>query len=137
MNLDLLIQGVAADIIHNVQTTVPGDSGSEEEDFEAMLLKQSQAAKPQRKEEAPKDKADGKQETEESQKNSTKGQETTEKGQEVAAALVTSQPVVPFELVAGAGENTAAVGLEGAVQSPVLTDAAVWVEDAQIGRAHV
>lgn len=119
MNLDMLIQGVAADIIHNVQTTLPGEPGSEGEDFEAMLVKQSQAAKPQRKEQPAKDKTGGKQ-TEEPQKNSTKGQETTEKGQEVAAALVTSQPVVPFELVAAGTEKMTVGEVEGPNQDPAL-----------------
>lgn len=143
MNVNMLIQGLAAEIVRAAQSDALTEPGQEGAEFEAMLREQSKAAGTQKKDPAKdqkttkKDEGQEKQETEESQKNSTKGQETTEKGQEVAAALVTSQPVVPFELVAGAGENTAAGGLEGAVQSPVLTDAAVWVEDAPVRTEEV
>ena len=51
MNINLMAQALAVEITQSVQTTLPGDSGAQGTEFEDMLVKQSQAAKPQRKEE--------------------------------------------------------------------------------------
>ncbi len=61
MNINLMAQALAVEITQSVQTTLPGDSGAQGTEFEDMLVKQSQAAKPQRKEETAQDKTNKKQ----------------------------------------------------------------------------
>lgn len=132
--INLMAQGLAVEIAQSVQTTLPGDSGAQGTEFEDMLVKQSQAAKPQRKEETPKDKTTGKQPKKEPQETGTKDQETTE-GQEVAAALVTSQPVVPLEL-AGAEKMTVS-GLEGPNLDPAQIGVVTWLDGTPLTEENV
>lgn len=114
MNVNMLIQGLAADmaqIAQNGALTEPGQEGTE---FEVLLREQSKNASSQKKEETGKDQKTGKkdeapekQEASEPTKNSTKDEEIPAEGYEVAAAMVTSQPVVPFELLAPAAVESA------------------------------
>ncbi len=124
MNINLLAQGLVADIMQATQTLLPGEPGQEGADFEEMLLKQSQAAKPQQTS-RPKDKTPAKEEPGKPQNTGTKDQEIGEEGQEVAAALVTSQPVVPIELVA-AVEPVLVGKLEAPTLEQPVAPTAAW-----------
>lgn len=124
MNINLLAQGLVADIMQATQTLLPGEPGQEGADFEEMLLKQSQAAKPQQTS-RPKDKTPAKEEPGKPQNTGTKDQEIVEEGQEVAAALVTSQPVVPIELVA-AVEPVLVGKLEAPTLEQPVAPTAAW-----------
>lgn len=130
MNINnLMAQGLAATIAQATQTALPGEPGQEGVEFEEMLRQQSQVTKTQRQEERPKekDKAAGKQEAKKPQEDSTKDQEIAENGQKVAAALVTSQPVVPFEIVA-VPEEAAGIEVEVPVMAPKPVEAATWAD---------
>lgn len=132
MNINGLVQGLAGDILQAAQATLPGEPGQEGAEFEEMLIQQSQAAKPQRQESRPKEKAPAnRQEAQKSQQTGTKDQEIAEEGQKVAAALVTSQPVVPIELVM-VPEELAAGQLEGPALDPAMAGAVAWVEAAPV-----
>ena len=135
MNINLMAQALAVEITQSIQTTLPGDSGAQGSEFEDMLVKQSQASKPQRKEEDSKDKATGKPaEKKEPQETGTKDQEAKE-GQEVAAALVTSQPVVPLEL-AGMEKITVS-GLEAPTIDPAQAGEVTWLDGTPLTQEKV
>ncbi len=136
MNINLMAQALAVEITQSVQTTLPGDSGAQGTEFEDMLVKQSQAAKPQRKEETAQDKTNKKQTEKDTQEAGTKEQETTE-GQEVAAALVTSQPVVPLDLELAGGEKMTVSGLEGPVLDSELAGVITWVDGTPLTEERV
>lgn len=125
MNVNMLIQGLAAEIVRAAQSDALTEPGQEGAEFEAMLREQSKAAGTQKKDPAKdqkttkKDEGQEKQETEESQKNSTKGEGIPAEGYEVAAAMVTSQPVVPFELLAPVAEEPAGDGAVMMEPAPV------------------
>lgn len=135
MNINLMAQALAVEITQNVQTTLPGDpSGAQGSEFEDMLVKQSQASKAQRREDAPKDKTAEKKTQETPEKTGTKDQEATE-GQEVAAALVTSQPVVPLELVGR--EKMTVSAPEGPAVAPAQAEAAIWLDGTPLTQEQV
>ncbi|MCI9551929.1 MAG: hypothetical protein HFE94_00150 [Acutalibacter sp.] len=116
MNIDLMVQNLLADIASVPQT----NQGSEGEDFDALLRQQTKTNQPQKPAEKPKDK----QQAEKPKEDSTQ-EEITQEGYEVAAGLVTSQPVVLFDVVVPAvqGEVVQEVpsveGAQGMEQVPV------------------
>lgn len=94
MNIDL-IQNLVADIASIPQTG--SNQSPEGADFDAMLRQQTQASQPQ-KAQKPADKSNDKQPAQKPQEDSTQ-EEITEEGYAVAAGLVTSQPVVLFDVL--------------------------------------
>ena len=137
MNINLMLSGLGGDIAALAQAVAQGEGGVEGQEFEDMLLKQSEAAQAQRREEKPKEKPEketqDKQETEEPQDNTVKEQ-PTENGYQVAASIVTAQPMLPVDLVTVPElqyTEDGAVILEGTdLQVPNLTGETqgVWVE---------
>ena len=126
MNLDLFVQNLVKEITQTV-STVPGvEPGQEGEDFESMLVKQSKDAQAQRRKERPEEKPASKKEVEKNQEDSTQEEEVPKDGSQLAAALVTSQPVVLFGMpVENAGEAQAAAGVLDAAAAEILPEAAV------------
>ncbi len=130
MNLELMVQGVMAEIAQTVQNPGQAEPGRDGE-FEAMLREQSKAAESQHKEQCPEnqkpEKNQEKQETKKPQENSGKKEEITEENGQLAAALVTSQPVIPLEAFQTAQVKVAEdggvilepAGLENAPQGPI------------------
>lgn len=116
MNIDLMVQNLLADIASVPQT----NQGSEGEDFDALLRQQTKTSQPQKPAEKPKDK----QQAEKPKEDSTQ-EEITQEGYEVAAGLVTSQPVVLFDVVVPAVQGEVAQevpsveGAQGMEQVPV------------------
>ena len=125
MNLDLFVQNLVKEITQTV-STVPGvEPGQEGEDFESMLVKQSKDAHAQRRKERPEEKPASKKEVEKNQEDSTQEEEVPKDGSQLAAALVTSQPVVLFGMpVENAGEAQAAAGVLDAAAAEILPEAA-------------
>ena len=125
MNLDLFVQNLVKEITQTV-STVPGvEPGQEGEDFESMLVKQSKDAQAQRRKERPEEKPASKKEVEKNQEDSTQEEEVPKDGSQLAAALVTSQPVVLFGMpVENAGEAQAAAGVLDAAAAEILPEAA-------------
>lgn len=111
MNLDMFVQKLVTEVAQTV-STVPGtDSNQEGEDFESMLVQQSKDARAQRAKERPAEKPEPKKQAEKPKQSSTQEEETPKDGSQLAAALVTSQPVVLFDVEAvHAGEAQEAVG---------------------------
>ncbi len=112
MNIQSFAQGLAVEIMQNVQTTLPMDPDKAGDEFEAMLRQQSKTAETQRREEQtqkkPADQSDKKTDkAEKPEEEGTNEQEIPEDGYQVAAGLVTSQPVVHFELLSGMGQEFA------------------------------
>lgn len=101
MNIDMMVQNLLADIASVPQTNA-GQSG-EGEDFDALLRQQTKINQPQKPAEKPKDK----QQAEKPKEDSTQ-EEITQEGYEVAAGLVTSQPVVLFGVVVPAVQGEVA-----------------------------
>lgn len=96
MNIDLLFTTLAGDLAQMGQTVSPAEPGQEGQEFEDMLLQQSKAAQAKRKDEMNSKKPEKKEDPEKPEDTSTQEEEITEEGGELAAALVTSQPVVSF-----------------------------------------
>lgn len=98
MNIDILFPALTGDMTQLGQGAAvdPNQNGQE---FEDMLLQQSKASNAQQKADNSSKKSEDKPKPEKTQQKSTQEDEATEEGGELAAALVTSQPVVPFELV--------------------------------------
>lgn len=107
MNIDLLFPALTGDLAQLGQAAQGTEPGQEGQEFEDMLLQQSKAAQAQRREEKPAKKPEEKKEPAKPQEKSTQDKEIAEKGGQLAAALVTSQPVVHFELLTAAGTDTA------------------------------
>lgn len=93
MNIDLLFPALTGDLTQIAQAN-PSDLSGDGQEFEDMLVQQSKAqqenSRPQKKTE------DKKAPEKPEQEKSTQEDEAAEKGGELAAALVTSQPVVPI-----------------------------------------
>lgn len=112
----MMVQNLLADIASVPQT----NQGSEGEDFDALLRQQTKTSQPQKPAEKPKDK----QQAEKPKEDSTQ-EEITQEGYEVAAGLVTSQPVVLFDVVVPAVQGEVAQevpsveGAQGMEQVPV------------------
>lgn len=115
MNIDLLFTALAGDIAQMGQTALPAEPGQEGQEFEDMLLQQSKAAQAKRKEELISKKPEKKEEPAKPEDKGAQEEEITEEGGELAAALVTSQPVVPLP-VFNAGET------KGAEESSVVLE---------------
>ena len=92
MNIDLLFPTLTGDLTKLPQADPAGSDGTGQE-FEDMLVQQSKA---QQENSRPQKKAEDKKAPEKPEQKSTQEDEATEKGGELAAALVTSQPVVPI-----------------------------------------
>lgn len=129
MNIEMMVQNLAADIAQGAKAPQGAGSGQDSGEFEAMLREQSkitQEQKPQEKTEATTgekvDQPSQKEDAPNSKPNSTKDQEVTEAGYQVAAALVTSQPVVHFEFLPQAEPESAPVAapVEAAPEMPAV-----------------
>jgi len=92
MNIDLLFPTLTGDLAQLAQAN-PADPGQDGQEFEEMLVQQSKA---QREDGEPQKKAEEKKAPEEPEQKSTQEDEAAEEGGNLAAALVTSQPVVPI-----------------------------------------
>ncbi len=92
MNIHLLFPTLTGDLTKLPQADPAGSDGTGQE-FEDMLVQQSKA---QQENSRPQKKAEDKKAPEKPEQKSTQEDEATEKGGELAAALVTSQPVVPI-----------------------------------------
>ncbi len=90
MNIDLLFPTLTGDLTKLPQADPAGSDGAGQE-FEDMLVQQSKAenGRPQKK-------TEDKKAPEKPEQKSTQEDEAAEEGGELAAALVTSQPVVPI-----------------------------------------
>ena len=99
MNIDVLFPAMTGDLAQLGQSAASADPGQEGQEFEDMLVQQSKASNAQRKEESNSKKPEEKQKPAKTEEKSTQEDEVAEEGGQLAAALVTSQPVVPFELV--------------------------------------
>lgn len=98
MNIDILFPALTGDMTQLGQGAAvdPNQNGQE---FEDMLQQQSKASNAQQKADSSAKKSEDKPKLAKTERKSTQEDEATEEGGELAAALVTSQPVVPFELV--------------------------------------
>lgn len=96
MNLDMFVQKLVTEVAQTVSTAPGTDSSQDSEDFESMLVQQSKDARAQRAKERPAEKPEPKKQAEKPKQNSTQEEETPKDGSQLAAALVTSQPVVLF-----------------------------------------
>lgn len=92
MNIDLLFPTLTGDLTQMAKTN-PADSSADGQEFEDMLVQQSKA---QQENSRPQKKTEDKKAPEKPEQKSTQEDEAAEKGGELAAALVTSQPVVPI-----------------------------------------
>ena len=122
MNIDLLFPTLTGDLTQMAKADPSGSSGSGQE-FEDMLVQQSKA---QQENSRPQKKAEDKKAPEGPEQKSTQDDEVSEEGGELAAALVTSQPVVP---IAAFDAAQVVVAEDGTV---ILEPAAV--EDAAQGQ---
>lgn len=120
MNIDLLFPTLTGDLTQMAKADPAGSSGQE---FEDMLVQQSKA---QQENSRPQKKAEDKKAPEGPEQKSTQDDEVPEEGGELAAALVTSQPVVP---IAAFDAAQVVVAEDGTV---ILEPAAV--EDAAQGQ---
>ncbi len=121
MNIEMMVQNLAAEITQGTKAPQGKSPSQEPGEFEAMLREQSKTAQGQKPQQDAEEKTEttteekvdpGQKEDGASQKpNGTKDQEVTEAGYQVAAALVTSQPVVHFEFVPQAEPETAPVAV--------------------------
>lgn len=124
MNIDLLFPTLTGDLTQTAKAN-PADQGGSGQDFEDMLVQQSKAQ--QQENSRPQKKTEDKKAPEKpEQEKSTQEDEVPEEGGELAAALVTSQPVVP---IAAFDAAQVVVGEDGTV---ILEPAAV--EDAVQGQ---
>ena len=133
MNMDLFVQNLVKEVAQTV-TAIPGaEPGQEEEDFESMLVQQSKDAQAQRPKDRPAEKPAPKKEAEKPQQNSTQEEEAPKDGSQLAAALVTSQPVVLFGMpVENADEAQDAVGALETAAAEVLPEAAEGLLDQPV-----
>lgn len=92
MNIDLLFPTLTGDLTQMAKAN-HADSSADGQEFEDMLVQQSKA---QQENSRPQKKTEDKKAPEKPEQKSTQEDEATEKGGELAAALVTSQPVVPI-----------------------------------------
>lgn len=92
MNIDLLFPTLTGDMTQLPQAK-SADSAGDGQEFEDMLVQQSKA---QQGNSRPQKKAEDKKAPEKPEQKSTQEDEAAEEGGELAAALVTSQPVVPI-----------------------------------------
>ncbi len=92
MNIDLLFPTLTGDLAKLPKADPAGSEGAGQE-FEEMLVQQSEA---QQGNSRPQKKAEEKETPEKPEQKSTQEEKTAEEGGQLAAALVTSQPVVPI-----------------------------------------
>lgn len=131
MNIDLLFPTLTGDLLKPAQSDQMSAEGSGQE-FEDMLVQQSKA---QQENSRPQKKTETKKEPEKAEQKDNKEEEApAEEGSELAAALVTSQPVMPITPFDAAQVTVAEDGtviLEPAVveeTAPVQAEAAEAVE---------
>lgn len=116
MNIDLLFPTLTGDLTKAAQADPSAADGSGQE-FEDMLVQQSKA---QKENSRPQKKTEDKKAPEKPEDKSTQEDEAAEEGGQLAAALVTSQPVVPITAF-DAAEVT--VGEDGTVVlEPVMVE---------------
>lgn len=134
MNIDLLFPTLTGDLTQMAKAN-PADSAANGQEFEDMLVQQSKA---QQENSKPQKKAEDKKAPEKPEQKSTQEDEAAEKGGELAAALVTSQPVVPIAAFQEAQVTVAQDGtviVEPAAMEPtaeVQTAEAVEVPQVQL-----
>lgn len=92
MNIDMLFPTLTVDMTKSAPADPMSSDGNAQE-FEDMLVQQS---KSQQENSRPQKKAEDKEAPEKPEQKSTQEDEAAEKGGELAATLVTSQPVVPI-----------------------------------------
>ena len=126
MNIDLLFPTLTGDLTKLPQADPAGSDGTGQE-FEDMLVQQSKA---QQENSRPQKKAEEKKAPEKPEQKSTQEDEATEKGGELAAALVTSQPVVP---IAAFEEAQVTVSEDGTViLEPAVVEGIAQEQTAEI-----
>lgn len=126
MNIDLLFPTLTGDLTKLPQADPAGSDGTGQE-FEDMLVQQS---KSQQENSRPQKKAEDKKAPEKPEQKSTQEDEATEKGGELAAALVTSQPVVP---IAAFEEAQVTVSEDGTViLEPAVVEGIAQEQTAEI-----
>ena len=126
MNIDLLFPTLTGDLTKLPQADPAGSDGTGQE-FEDMLVQQSKA---QQENSRPQKKAEDKKAPEKPEQKSTQEDEATEKGGELAAALVTSQPVVP---IAAFEEAQVTVSEDGTViLEPAVVEGIAQEQTAEI-----
>lgn len=119
MNIDLLFPTLTGELLKPAQPDQAGTDGGQE--FEDMLVQQSKA---QQENSRPQKKTEAKKAPEKAEQKSTQEDEAPEEGNELAAALVTSQPVMPIAPFDAAQVTVAEDGtviLEPAVVEEVVT----------------
>lgn len=120
MNIDLLFPTLTGDLVKPAQSDQAGTDGSGQE-FEDMLVQQSKA---QQENSRPQKKTETKKAPEKAEQKNTQEDEAPEEGNELAAALVTSQPVmpiIPFDAAQVTVAEDGTVILEPAVVEEVVT----------------
>ena len=126
MNIDLLFPTLTGDLTKLPQADPAGSDGTGQA-FEDMLVQQSKA---QQENSRPQKKAEDKKAPEKPEQKSTQEDEATEKGGELAAALVTSQPVVP---IAAFEEAQVTVSEDGTViLEPAVVEGIAQEQTAEI-----
>ena len=126
MNIDLLFPTLTGYLTKLPQADPAGSDGTGQE-FEDMLVQQSKA---QQENSRPQKKAEDKKAPEKPEQKSTQEDEATEKGGELAAALVTSQPVVP---IAAFEEAQVTVSEDGTViLEPAVVEGIAQEQTAEI-----
>lgn len=119
MNIDLLFPTLTGELLKPAQADQAGTDGGQE--FEDMLVQQSKA---QQENSRPQKKTETKKAPEKAEQKSAQEDEAPEEGNELAAALVTSQPVMPITPFDAAQVTVAEDGtviLEPAVVEEVAT----------------
>lgn len=119
MNIDLLFPTLTGDLVKPAQSDQAGTDGGQE--FEDMLVQQSKA---QQENSRPQKKTETKKAPEKAEQKNTQEDEAPEEGNELAAALVTSQPVmpiIPFDAAQVTVAEDGTVVLEPAVVEEVVT----------------
>lgn len=126
MNIDLLFPTLTGDLTKVAQADPTGAEGSGQE-FEDMLVQQSKA---QQENSRPQKKAEDKKAPEKPEQKSTQEDEVSEEGGQLAAALVTSQPVVPITAFDAAQVVVSEDGT--VVLEPVITEGAAEGQVAEV-----
>lgn len=133
MNLDMFVQKLVTEVAQTVSTVPGADPSQEGEDFESMLVQQSKDARAQQAKERPAEKPEPKKQAEKPKQSSTQEEETPKDGSQLAAALVTSQPVVLFgmDTANAVDAQAAAIPMEEAVveMAPVADAGAEILEE--------
>lgn len=125
MNIDMLFPTLTGDMTKLAPADPMGSDGNAQE-FEDMLVQQS---KSQQENSRPQKKTEDKEAPEKPEQKSTQEDEAAEKGGELAATLVTSQPVVPITVFEEAEVKVAEDGI--VILEPVSMEGAVVEQPAE------